>query len=70
MALVAGNTGYWTSGGETLTGTVHSTPLLHSDGTENGDGGEGFYTFTSVTGPNAPTATYVKVRAAEVRSAA
>jgi hypothetical protein len=72
MALVEGNTGYWTSGGVTYSGTVHLTPLLHTNGSPNQDGGEPFYSFVSVSpvGGLVTSTTVVKVRATEVRASA
>ena len=72
MAIVAGNTVYWTSNGATLSGVVVSTPTLNANGTANQEGGEPVYVIKSVTGPGAPAnaSALVNIRSTEVRASA
>lgn len=73
MAIVAGNTVYWTSGGITYSGTVLSTPTLLSTGAPNQSGGEQFYVVDAVSpspGGEVTSTTHLLIRAAEVRTAA
>lgn len=71
MAVIAnGTTVYWTSGGETLTGTVVYGPTLLASGLPNQGGGEARYQIKSVTGTGAPASStaQVSVLATEVRT--
>lgn len=72
MAIVTGNTVYWTSNGVTFSGVVINTPTTLSTGLPNQEGGEPFYTVNTVTAPGFTFAAslVMAVRQSEVRAAA
>jgi hypothetical protein len=72
MAIVAGNTAYWTSAGITYSGTVLTTPTQLANGLPNQEGGEPMYTLNNqlpLVG-SITAATVVTVRSVELRAAA